>query len=234
MKFSKLTLFQMMRSSETDPEVDQLVVPTCYVAALKAKKQPYLVMGAGAAKDVNEHLLTSSGSSVAREAWKSIGLTKSDYGFIRVGDGTLKVGFTESTCVWTLWLFQTKRHWKLPAIPEVIGISSRALAVVAEKFPDKRFHLPAPGIGNGKLDPRQLPEAFWRLPSNVIVHDLKDRLFTVRHLRARLAGLQRVYSDTEALLAEPIYDSEDHASYTCKLVETGAEIERLRSNLTLA
>lgn len=66
--------------------------------------------------------------------------------------------------------FQVKAHWQEQAVPELIAKSARELAVLAGERPHLRFHLNAPGIGNGRLVWADVEPLLAPLPDNVIVY----------------------------------------------------------------
>lgn len=65
--------------------------------------------------------------------------------------------------------FQTKRHWKDKADPDLIANAAGQLRRVAERFPDKSFHLNFPGIGLGGLKEEDVLPLLESLPDNVVV-----------------------------------------------------------------
>ena len=66
--------------------------------------------------------------------------------------------------------FQVKAHWQEQAIPELIGRAARELATLAAERPHLRFHLNAPGIGNGRLSWADVAPLLAPLPDNVLVY----------------------------------------------------------------
>ena len=70
---------------------------------------------------------------------------------------------------WIGW-FQVKHHWQHPAEPDLIQRSATYLASIATKRPNHRFHINAPGIGNGRLDWQQVEPLLSMLPDNVLVY----------------------------------------------------------------
>lgn len=65
--------------------------------------------------------------------------------------------------------FQTKRHWREKADLDIITNAAWRLRLVAERYPDKRFHLNFPGIGLGGLRPEEVQPTLAMLPDNVVV-----------------------------------------------------------------
>lgn len=63
--------------------------------------------------------------------------------------------------------FQTKLSWKDPSPIELIEKSLEKLNIFALSHSDKNIHMPAPGIGHGKLSYDQMIELTNILPNNV-------------------------------------------------------------------
>lgn len=68
--------------------------------------------------------------------------------------------------------FQTKIDWKNPSTVEIISYSVNKLRALANKYPEKLFGLPYPGINNGKLTKQQVEPLLVNLPDNVIIYFL--------------------------------------------------------------
>lgn len=66
--------------------------------------------------------------------------------------------------------FQTKLDWKKPSTVEIIQFSIDKLNRLANKYPNKTFGLPYPGISNGKLTKEIVYPLLKDLPDNVIVY----------------------------------------------------------------
>lgn len=107
-----------------------------------------LVMGAGAAKQVRD-----SYPGIDRQIPIDKPVT-----YVEVSPGQ--------------WLgrFQVKDHWQDAARLDLIEQSARILAAHAIKRPNVRFHLNAPGVGNGRLSWTEVFPLLQALPSNVLVY----------------------------------------------------------------
>lgn len=70
--------------------------------------------------------------------------------------------------------FMVKEHWKDNASLELIDRSSRALAHHAYLFPERRFDLNFPGIGNGRLRKEAVLDLLTHLPDNVHIWEYKS------------------------------------------------------------
>lgn len=70
---------------------------------------------------------------------------------------------------WIGW-FQVKHHWQQPADLALIQQSAELLASQAAQRPHIRFHLNAPGIGNGQLDWAEVEPLLAPLPDNVSIY----------------------------------------------------------------
>lgn len=70
---------------------------------------------------------------------------------------------------WIGW-FQVKHHWRDPADLALIRRSSEALASIARRRQGRRFHLNAPGIGNGRLQWADVEPLLANLPANVSIY----------------------------------------------------------------
>lgn len=68
--------------------------------------------------------------------------------------------------------FQVKHHWREEASPELILYSTLKLKAVATTFPDARFAVNFPGIGNGRLGREVVLPIIEKLPDNVDVWEL--------------------------------------------------------------
>ena len=66
-------------------------------------------------------------------------------------------------------IFQVKRFFSDSAELELITMSAKQLASLAEKYPDARFDLNFPGIGFGKLNREEVLPIIEQLPDNVHV-----------------------------------------------------------------
>lgn len=65
--------------------------------------------------------------------------------------------------------FQVKTHFRNQADLDLIGKSAEGLLQMAEKYPDKRFDLNFPGIGNGGRKQDEVMPIIEDLPKNVHV-----------------------------------------------------------------
>jgi hypothetical protein len=80
------------------------------------------------------------------------------------------VAFTLITDGQYVGWFQVKHHWKEPAQLDLIDISAQLLATIAEGKPHLRFHMNAPGIGNGRLRWSDVEPLLAPLPENVLIY----------------------------------------------------------------
>jgi hypothetical protein len=71
-----------------------------------------------------------------------------------------------------LGAFQVKYHWRETASRELVNLASTMLRHIALAFPDSRFALNYPGIGNGKLTESEVLPIIKRLPDNVYIYKL--------------------------------------------------------------
>lgn len=72
-------------------------------------------------------------------------------------------------------IFPVKHNWWEEADRKLILKSRAWLVQEAEAHPEKTFHLPRPGCGNGKLDwERDVKRLVSDLPDNVIVHHIDN------------------------------------------------------------
>lgn len=69
--------------------------------------------------------------------------------------------------------FQVKYHYNGKAVPALIKESTTLLADMAVRNPDKVFHLPYPGIGNGGLAEADVSAIVELLPDNVVLYKLE-------------------------------------------------------------
>ncbi len=65
--------------------------------------------------------------------------------------------------------FPVKHKWWEEADPKLISESAGALNKMARNNPDKKFVLPRPGCGNGKLQWKDVKPLLKKLPDNVLV-----------------------------------------------------------------
>jgi hypothetical protein len=123
----------------------------CFTANNVVKNNGCLVMGAGTALAVVEHL--NIGSIV-----KASDFIKEhpDYGAVFVGEHCLA--------------FQTKRYYGKPSTLAIIKNSVERLAEIATKQPNRRFHLPFPAVGLGSLTVKTVLPSLVGLPHNVYVY----------------------------------------------------------------
>lgn len=70
-------------------------------------------------------------------------------------------------------LFQVKKHFKDQASLELISLSTEMLASAAKKHPKETFALNYPGVGNGKLDKKDVQPIIETLPDNVQIWTFK-------------------------------------------------------------
>jgi hypothetical protein len=73
----------------------------------------------------------------------------------------------------TIGLFQVKDHWANKATLELIATSVDILRKLAKTdWKDKKISLNFPGIGNGKLDRKDVLPLLHKLPDNVTIWEL--------------------------------------------------------------
>ena len=122
-------------------------------------KQGRLVMGRGAALEAaTRYPLLPTELATRIKPWGT-----SPYGII------ILKPYANGAC---LGAFQVKRHWQQPADPLLISRSAALLRIIANAYPDLRYVVNYPGIGNGRLD-EQTVEAILKssnLPDNVTVY----------------------------------------------------------------
>lgn len=72
-----------------------------------------------------------------------------------------------------MW-FQVKHHWGDAASPALIGLATSQLKAIAEmpENQDIRFHMNAPGIGNGRLRWEDVEPLLRPLPDNVLIYKI--------------------------------------------------------------
>lgn len=66
--------------------------------------------------------------------------------------------------------FQVKHHWKDQASLDLIKRSTQTLSFFAIERPDLVIHMNYPGVGNGRLDERDVENIVDFLPDNVILY----------------------------------------------------------------
>jgi len=109
-----------------------------------------VVMGRGAAKQVRDCYPT-----VAKQITTDQPVT-----LLRIDDNRLQyIGW-----------FQVKHHWREPADRALIKASAECLAEIAKTHPETRFHLNAPGVGNGRLKWADVEPLLRCLPDNVMIY----------------------------------------------------------------
>jgi hypothetical protein len=77
---------------------------------------------------------------------------------------------------WGWGIFQTKNHFRDPAVLDVIRLSTGGLLSASLMYPSFTFHLPFPGVGYGMLSPDVVLPIISVLPDNVNVWEYGDRL----------------------------------------------------------
>jgi len=70
-------------------------------------------------------------------------------------------------------MFQTKYHWRDPSPIDLIKFSTDMLNNYVYKHPGEVFHLPFPGINNGRLSPGRVYPIIMGLPDTIIVWRLQ-------------------------------------------------------------
>jgi hypothetical protein len=80
------------------------------------------------------------------------------------------VSFTDITTDQTIGWFKVKDHWKNPARLSFIKESTELLAHYAKKLYSLTWHMNMPGVGNGKLEGRNVLPILQKLPDNVIIY----------------------------------------------------------------
>lgn len=71
-----------------------------------------------------------------------------------------------------IWAFQVKTHFRDEARLDLIQSSSRALTAIAKHDKNLIWHLNFPGIGNGRLNRKDVLPLLQDLPDNVTVWEL--------------------------------------------------------------
>lgn len=135
-----------------------------FTANATVRRDGALVMGRGIAKDVAEEfpkLPYKFGAALdAMHTREYCLLIPNDW----PDDKRFKVG-----------AFQVKIRWQAKAHLVLIATSTRMLYTLAGvKYPQLRFDLNFPGIGNGGLDPKKVKGIIDCLPSNVHVWRFED------------------------------------------------------------
>ena len=74
-----------------------------------------------------------------------------------------------------LGVFMVKRHWREPADIEIIRRSVRFLSY-RTIYPEIRYHMNYPGIGNGQLLKSQVEPLLQCLPDNVFIYKQENFL----------------------------------------------------------
>ena len=127
-------------------ETDHFIITTNRII----KRNGAVVMGRGIAKTVRDKW-----PGVDVQFGNAIKANINEFGFYGVILGK-KLG-----------LFQVKEHWASKADPGLISASSSALNEYACTYPDQRFDLNFPGIGNGQLKYEDVLPLLADLPDNV-------------------------------------------------------------------
>jgi len=68
-----------------------------------------------------------------------------------------------------LFAFPSKHNWWETSDLQLIERSVSQLADMADEMPEEMFYIPLPGVGNGKLDPRDVWPLMVDLPMNVTI-----------------------------------------------------------------
>lgn len=119
------------------------------------KKNGALVMDSGAAKELQD-----SYPGLDLELGK----------LIKEGSSITRVTFLSIYPAQILGWFKVKDHWAEPAKLGIIAESVEALKYLADQNPDMKFHMNFPGIGNGKLDIKDVMPLLEALPDNVNIY----------------------------------------------------------------
>lgn len=130
----------------------------CITTNAISKADGSLVMGAGIAKQANEHnprLKVEFGKQL-----RDRGLFNKFYGLLLAEQKYIA--------------FQTKIHWRDKSPIDVVARSCDMLRRLAEKYPERTFALPFPAISNGGLTPQQVMPYLKPLPDNVTVFHLQS------------------------------------------------------------
>lgn len=125
----------------------------CFTTNSFIKNSGALVMGAGIAKEVAQRF-----PNIPKQLGAKI-KHLSHYGII-------DAGMINST---RLIAFQVKTYWDNNACMPLISCSSLKLEDLAREYPNRRFDLNYPGIGNGKLSEKQVFPLIRNLPDNVYI-----------------------------------------------------------------
>ena len=115
-----------------------------------------LVMGRGAAKEMRDSIkgIDKIFGDVVLRKYGNLG----KYGVILVVSQKRGLG-----------VFQVKHHFKDKASLDLIKFSVKELIYHAERLGSHIFHLNFPGIGNGRLNKKEVLPLLTNLPDNVIV-----------------------------------------------------------------
>ena len=88
-----------------------------------------------------------------------------------------------NVCHWlrsgSMFSFPVKHNWWEKADINLIALSVKTLVVRGESSPYKKFAIPLPGTGNGKLKPEQVWPLMKKLPNNVTVVIPNDSMLPV-------------------------------------------------------
>lgn len=141
--------------TDADGEFKVLLATTCNVLRT-TPGGARLVMGAGSAGELSARFPVSNAIVASYAGGK-------DYGFLWHWS-------------WGWGVFQTKRHYRDPAVLDVIRLSTGGLLSAALTHPSYRFHLPFPGVGYGMLTPDVVHPIIEVLPDNVHVWEYGDKL----------------------------------------------------------
>ena len=109
-----------------------------------------LVMGRGAAQQV-------------RDSWPRVQYD------IKTNKSVTWYCINQEQRQWIGW-FQVKHHWRDAARLDLITASTNHLSEMAARRSRYRFHLNAPGVGNGKLSWDDVEPILQVLPSNVTIY----------------------------------------------------------------
>lgn len=127
----------------------------CFTGNRTMRKDGALVMGRGAAKQIRDQY-----PGIDKEFGKAIRVASPGACLVAHYMGSQQI---------LIW-FQVKQHWADEACPVLIQEAARQLREVALQYPNKTFHLNAPGIGNGRLSWNQVEPLLQCLPDNVLVY----------------------------------------------------------------
>jgi hypothetical protein len=119
------------------------------------KRNGAIVMGRGAAKQV-------------RDTFPGIDISFGN---------ALKMGTPNKHLAWVsfpgdqhLGWFKVKHHWADDADVDLIKESAMQLGRIADMNPDLVFHMNYPGVGNGKLNEKDVEQHLQVLPDNVVLY----------------------------------------------------------------